>query len=208
MGCQFSFDLAPLLRRQVNLAKALPRTDPEQAARCNGHARARSIGLDVADIYLVRLAIDADAAPKHGADVQDRRLTPMPTCKRSVLFPVNEHRRRDSGRHHVTASSPRGRATELTLAPAQRANSASGVTRQLARSIGPRGCAFAALVVAVAVAVAADVGPLPSIWRPDPAPAAVVVAAVIAGVDERPAERKPTEAAMMEEAAPVMEPEP
>jgi hypothetical protein len=99
-------------------------------------------------------------------------------------------------------------ATELTLAPAQRANSASGVTRQLARSIGPRGCAFAALVVAGAVAVAADVGPLPSIWRPDPAPAAVVVAAVIAGVDERPAERKPTEAAMMEEAAPVMEPEP
>jgi len=44
----------------------------------------------------------------------------------------------DSGRHHGIASSPRGRATELTLAPAQRANSASGVTRQLARSIGPR----------------------------------------------------------------------
>jgi hypothetical protein len=60
----------------------LPRTDPEQAARCNGHARARSIGLDVADIYLVRLAIDADAAPKHGA--RTCRTGGSPRCQRAI----------------------------------------------------------------------------------------------------------------------------
>lgn len=58
-----------------------------------------------------------------------------------------------------------------------------------------------ALVVAVAVA---DVGPIPSIWRSDSAPATVVVA----GVDEGRADERKAMEAMMEEMAPVSKRDP
>jgi len=50
----------------------------------------------------------------------------------------------------------------------------------------------------------ADVGPIPSIWRPDSAPAAVVVV----GINEGRADERKAMEAMMEETAPVSKREP
>ncbi len=104
-----------------------------------------------------------------------------------------------AGDHHdawIVAHEPRRRG----------GTGAQALSRQLARSSSlwrytDRDATPVALVTVVTV-VGADVDPLQSIWRPRPAPTAIV-----GGVGEgRANERKAIEA-VMDEASPVMEPD-
>ena len=108
-----------------------------------------------------------------------------------------------TGFHFVHRESA-GVAT-ITLPGPLLTNCADAGTRrclkQLARSISSwRYTDRDATPVALVTVVGADVDPLQSVWRPHPAPAAIV-----GGVGERRANERKAIEAVMDEAAPVME---